>query len=65
VHLKDVQAARAEHNVLFGQGVARIPDVMRELKKIGFAGLVAIEYEKDGDSNNDMEVLVNYARSLS
>lgn len=65
VHLKDVQAAGAEHNVLLGKGVARIPDVMRELKKIGFAGLVAIEYEKDGDSNNDMEVLVNYARSLS
>jgi sugar phosphate isomerase/epimerase len=65
VHLKDVQAAGAEHNVLLGQGVAKIPEVMRELKKIGFGGLVAIEYEKDGDSNKDMEVLVNYARVLS
>jgi sugar phosphate isomerase/epimerase len=65
VHLKDVQAAGAEHNVLLGQGIAKIPEVMKELKKIGFQGLVAIEYEKEGDSNEDMEVLVNYARRLA
>jgi sugar phosphate isomerase/epimerase len=64
VHLKDVQAAGAEHNVLFGQGVARIPEVIRELQKIRFAGLVAIEYEKDGNDNEDMEALVNYARGF-
>jgi len=38
---------------------------MRELKKIDFRGLVAIEYEKDGDSNDDMKALVSYARGLS
>jgi sugar phosphate isomerase/epimerase len=65
VHLKDVAAAGAEHNVLFGQGVAKIPQVMTELKKIGYQGLVAIEYEKDGNSDKDMEVLVNYARQLA
>ena len=45
--------------------MARIPEVTKALKKIGFRGLVAIEYEKDGDSNKDMEVLVDYARALS
>ena len=65
VHLKDVAATGAEHNVLLGNGVANIPGVMRELKKIDFRGLVAIEYEKDGDSNEDMKTLIRYARSLS
>jgi len=65
VHLKDVAAAGAEHNVLFGAGIANIPGVMRELKSIGFQGLVAIEYEKDTNSNEDMAQLVQYARHLS
>jgi len=65
VHLKDVAATGAEHNVLLGNGVANIPGVMQELKRIGFRGLVAIEYEKDGDSNEDMKTLIRYARSLS
>jgi hydroxypyruvate isomerase len=38
---------------------------MRELKAIDFRGLVAIEYEKEGDSNEDMKALVRYARKLS
>jgi sugar phosphate isomerase/epimerase len=65
VHLKDVAGAGAEHNVLLGTGIANIPGVMLELKKIEFRGLVAIEYEKDGDSNEDMKALVRYARELS
>jgi sugar phosphate isomerase/epimerase len=65
VHLKDVAGAGAEHNVLLGRGIANIPGVMSELKKIDFRGLVAIEYEKDGDSNEDMKLLVRYARDLS
>jgi sugar phosphate isomerase/epimerase len=65
VHLKDVASAGAEHNVLLGKGVANIRGVMQELKKLDFRGLVAIEYEKDGDSNADMKTLVRYARELS
>ncbi len=64
VHLKDVQAAGAEHNVLLGTGIARIPEVMSELKKIRFAGLVAIEYEKEGDVDADMAQEIAYARRL-
>lgn len=62
VHLKDVESAGAEHNVLLGHGVANIPGVMKELKAVGFRGLVAIEYEKDGNSDEDMRRLVRYAR---
>ena len=62
VHLKDVAGAGAEHNVLLGTGVANIPGVMGELKKVGFSGLVAIEYEKDTDSNEDMRKEIEYAR---
>jgi sugar phosphate isomerase/epimerase len=65
VHLKDVAGTGAEHNVLFGQGIAKIPEVMAELKKVGYKGLVAIEYEKDGNSDADMQALVKYARELA
>jgi sugar phosphate isomerase/epimerase len=65
VHLKDVASAGAEHNVLLGKGIANIPGVMKELRKIDFKGLVAIEYEKDGNSDEDMKVLVQYARQLA
>ncbi len=62
VHLKDVAAAGAEHNVLLGQGIAKIPSCMRQLKKVGFQGLVAIEYEKEGDATEDMRREIRYAR---
>jgi inosose dehydratase len=65
VHLKDVAGAGAEHNVMLGTGVAHIPAVMAELKKIDFKRLVAIEYEKDGNSDEDMKILVKYARQLA
>ena len=53
VHLKDIKAAGAEDNVLLGQGVAKIPEVMQELHKLHFGGLVAIEYEKEGPVEED------------
>lgn len=63
VHLKDVEASGAEHNVLLGQGIARIPESIRTLKRIGFQGLVAVEYEKEGDVDSDMEQEIAYARA--
>jgi inosose dehydratase len=65
VHLKDVAGAGAEHNVLFGHGIVNIPGVTKELRAIGFQGLVAIEYEKEGNSDEDMKYLVKYARRLA
>jgi sugar phosphate isomerase/epimerase len=63
VHLKDVEAAGAEHNVLLGQGIAKVSDVMRELKRVSFSGLVALEYEKEGDVDADMEQQMAYAHA--
>jgi sugar phosphate isomerase/epimerase len=65
VHLKDVVAKGGDTNVLLGQGIAQIPAVMRELHKISYRGLVAIEYEKDGDINDDVQREVEYARKLA
>jgi sugar phosphate isomerase/epimerase len=62
VHLKDVEAAGAEHNVLLGTGVAKIPAVMEELKRIRFPRLVAIEFEKEGNDDQDMRDELEYAR---
>jgi inosose dehydratase len=65
VHLKDVAASGAEVNVLIGSGVAKIPQVIDELHKINYQGLVAIEYEKEGPVEEDMRREVEYARKLA
>ena len=64
VHLKDIEASGAEVNVLLGKGIARIADVVQELKRIYYPGLVAIEYEKEGAVEEDVRKEVEYARSL-
>jgi sugar phosphate isomerase/epimerase len=65
VHLKDVKASGGEVNVLLGKGICRIPEVMAELRRQNFQGLVAVEYEKEGDVNDDMREEVAFARSLA
>jgi sugar phosphate isomerase/epimerase len=62
VHLKDIEAPAAEVNVLLGQGIARIADVITELRRINYRGLVAIEYEKEGSVDEDVRQEVAYAR---
>jgi sugar phosphate isomerase/epimerase len=65
VHLKDIKAGGDEVNVLLGEGVARIPAVMDELHRVQYRGLVAIEYEKEGDVDADVQREVEYARKLA
>ena len=65
VHLKDIAAAGGEDNVLLGRGIAKIPEVMRELHRQNFTGLVAIEYEHDGPVNDDLRTEVAFARKLA
>jgi inosose dehydratase len=65
VHLKDIQAADGEVNVLLGKGISKIPEVMQELQQQKFAGLVAVEYEKEGDVNQDMRLDMDFARKLA
>jgi sugar phosphate isomerase/epimerase len=64
VHLKDIQAPGGEVNVPLGQGRARIPEVIKELNRLRFSGLVAFEYEKDGEINDDVRRQIEYARGL-
>ena len=64
VHLKDIEASGAEVNVLLGKGIAKIPEVMAELRKVDYSGLVAIEYEKEGPVEEDLRMEVEYARRL-
>jgi sugar phosphate isomerase/epimerase len=65
VHLKDVKEKGDETNVLLGRGIARIPEVMKELHRINFSGLVAVEYEKEGKVDHDMAEEIAYARKLA
>ena len=65
VHLKDIQAADGEVNVLLGTGISKIPAVMQELHRQNFAGLVAVEYEKEGDVNDDLRQDMEFARKLA
>jgi sugar phosphate isomerase/epimerase len=52
-------------NVLLGTGSSRIPAVRQELHRQHFAGLVAVEYEKDGNVNDDMREDMEFARKLA
>jgi Sugar phosphate isomerases/epimerases len=65
IHLKDIAAAGDDRNVVLGQGISKIPEVMQELRRQNFAHLIAIEYEKDGNINSDVQACVEYARKLS
>jgi sugar phosphate isomerase/epimerase len=65
VHLKDIQAVDGEVNVLLGKGISKIPEVMQELHRQNFAGLVAVEYEKETDVTEDMRQDMEYARKLA
>jgi len=50
VHFKDVTAATAQGSAVeVGRGVIDIPQVLRTLIKIDYAGIVSFEYEKDDD----------------
>lgn len=65
VHLKDIKAKGGEVNVLLGSGIAKIPEVMQELHRQNFRGLIAVEYEKEGDVNQDLVKEVTFARKLA
>ena len=65
VHLKDIQTVDGEVNVLLGTGISKISAVMQELRRQNFAGLVAVEYEKEGDVNDDMRRDIEFARRLA
>jgi sugar phosphate isomerase/epimerase len=54
VHLKDLNAfgKKDAHDVPFGEGKARIADILAELTIQDYAGYISIEYEKEEDADN-------------
>ena len=51
--------------MLLGTGITKIPEVMAELRRQKFAGLVAVEYENEGPVEEDMQQEIEYARRLA
>jgi inosose dehydratase len=66
VHFKDESAAAAEGSpVEVGRGVIDIPQVLRTLIKIDYAGIVSFEYEKDeNDPLPGLAESVGYVRGV-
>jgi len=65
VHLKDVkEAARESIDVPYGQGISNIAGILTELKKQGFKGHVAVEYENITDHvMDDVTFCIGFIRS--
>ena len=51
--------------MLLGKGIAKISEVMQELHRQNFPGLIAIEYEKESDVSQDVQADVEFAQRLS
>jgi inosose dehydratase len=66
VHFKDVTAATAKGGAVeVGRGVIDIPQVLRTLIKIDYAGIVSFEYEKDeNDPLPGLAESVGYVRGV-
>lgn len=66
VHLKDVDApAREGHSVELGRGIVDLPRFLRTLVKVGYKGIVGIEYEKHmKDLLPGLAESVGYARGV-
>jgi len=65
VHLKDVkEATRESIDVPYGQGIGNIAGILAELKKQGFKGHVAVEYENITDHvMDDVKFCIHFIRS--
>ena len=48
VHLKDFAGPKNEDERTLGKGKLDVPGVLRALKSVGFRGILALEYEKNG-----------------
>ena len=63
VHLKDIQAPGARSTCCSARESRKIPEVMQELQKVNYSGLVAIEYEKEGPVEEDVRIEVEWPES--
>ena len=70
VHIKDVEefGSREASDVIFGQGVARVRDVLAELTLQGYQGYLSIEHEREEDITDPSPAVrkaVEYIRSVT
>ncbi len=61
----EAAAGAREVNVLLGKGISRIPELLQELPRPHFGGLVAVECEKEEGVEDDMQQEVEFARKLT
>jgi sugar phosphate isomerase/epimerase len=65
VHLKDVESVGDDKNTILGHGIAKTSAVVDLLKRRGYTGLAAIEYEAAPQNpQRDVARCVEFARSL-
>lgn len=66
VHLKDVNSSAPDGSTLeMGRGVLDLPSVLKALDKIKYTGVIAAEYEKDGDNPlPGLAESIGYARGI-
>jgi hypothetical protein len=49
---------------LLGTGIAKIAKVLTELRRQNFSSLVAVEHEKEGHVNQELEQEIAFAKNL-
>ena len=65
INSKILSRVGGEINVLLGSGNANIPEMMQQFHRQDVHGLVAVEFEKEGDVNREMAQEVTFARKLA
>lgn len=70
VHLKDLNefGVKEAYDVPFGQGKARIHDILAELTVQDYSGYISIEYEKEEDADNPSPAIregMEYVKSIT
>jgi sugar phosphate isomerase/epimerase len=65
VHLNDVRAVGEHEPCAWGNGAVPIEECVRALRRIGYAGVVTVEYEPaDVDPTDDCRAMLAQARTL-
>jgi sugar phosphate isomerase/epimerase len=66
MHFKDLnEKSREAHDVPWGKGISNIEEVVKELKRQKFEGVISVEYEYNWDNSlPEVEQSVNYFKKL-
>jgi len=64
VHLKDVLEPGSHTNVPFGRGMARIAEVVLELRAKQYDGYLCIEHDVEGDPSGDLAACKRFVEAI-